>query len=132
MTKLDDAVYLDAAASSPPAPLATEALVAAAERFGDPRSTHALGREARSALEDARGLVAEALGAHGDEVVFTSCGTESNALAVRCATARAGSGVGNRFVTSRLEHPSVTDSARAAGLTIVEVPCDETGRVDLD
>jgi cysteine desulfurase len=132
MTELNDAVYLDAAASSPPRREAVDAAAAALDRFGDPRSGHAPGRTARSALEDARGLVAEALGAHGDEVIFTSCGTESNALAVRCGRESAAEGGRGRFVTSALEHPSVTESARAAGFEVVEVSGDDRGRVDLD
>jgi cysteine desulfurase len=132
VTHLDDAVYLDAAASTPPRREAVDAASAFLDRFSDPRSGHAMGRAARSALENARGLVAEALGAHGDEVIFTSCGTESNALAVRCGGSAVAKGGHRRFVTSALEHPSVTESARAAGFEVIEVPGDDTGRVDLE
>jgi cysteine desulfurase len=132
MTHQDGAIYLDAAASTPPRREAVDAAAALIDKFGDPRSGHALGRAARSALEHARGLVAEALGAHGDEVIFTSCGTESNALAVRCGAFGAAGAGRRRFVTSALEHPSVTESAMAVGFEVVEVPGDDTGRVDLD
>jgi cysteine desulfurase len=138
MTEPNDVLYLDAALSSPPRDEGIRAAAEALERFADPEAHHLLAREARSALELARSRVADALGAQSDEVVFTSGGTEANALAVLGTAggigdtaARSGSR-GGRFVTTALEHRSVTDPARAAGLQVIEVGCDDTGRVDVD
>jgi cysteine desulfurase len=124
-------VYLDAAVSTPPREEAVRAAAETAARFADPTSTHAFARSARAALEEARGAVARALGAQTDEVVFTSGGTEANVLAT-LGTSMARSAVGARFVTTGLEHGSILNAARAAGLEPVEVPCDASGRVDVD
>ena len=75
-------LYLDAAGAAPLAPEAREAIMAALDTFGDPLTIHAPGRAARALLEDARGVVARAIGAQADEIAFTSGGTESVALAI--------------------------------------------------
>jgi len=74
-------------------------------QFGNPSSLHRLGRQSRQALEQAREQVAELVGAHPGQVVFTSGGTEANNLALR------GAGV-DRLVVSAIEHASVMMSAR--------------------
>ena len=75
-------LYLDSASATPLLPEARDAVVAALERFGDPLSIHEPGRRARSLLDTAREQVAGAIGAQPDEIVFTSGGTESIALAI--------------------------------------------------
>ena len=105
-------LYLDAAGSSALAPAAREAMVAALDIFGDPLSIHAPGRAARAMLEDARAAVARAIGAQPDEIVFTSGGTESVALAVVGAVR----GVGAKsagVIASAIEHPAVAAACRA-------------------
>ncbi|GIU96816.1 MAG: aminotransferase [Actinomycetota bacterium] len=127
-------VYLDAASSMPLAPAAREALLGALDLFGDPTQLHEPGRAARRALDEARTLVAEALGAHPDEVVFTSSGTESVCLGIWGA-ARARRHRGDRVVVGALEHPSVGGACRvleAEGFSTEIVPADRDGRVDLD
>lgn len=127
-------VYLDAASATPLLPEARDALVAALDRFGDPLHIHGPGREARSILDDARVAVAGILGAQDDEIVFTSGGTESVALAI-WGGARARREIGTRVVVSAVEHPSVTGICAVLasdGCEVVTVPCDEHGRVDLD
>lgn len=70
-------IYLDANATTPPDPAAVEAMLPfLGARFGNPSAAHAPGRQARRALEQARGHVAALLGAEPDEIVFTSGGTE--------------------------------------------------------
>src|SRR3954470_23610934 len=77
-------VYLDHAATTPLRPEALQAMHAAlAALDGNPSSTHAAGREARAAVEDARREVAALLGAAAEEIVFTSGGTEADNLAIR-------------------------------------------------
>ncbi|MEP6757631.1 MAG: cysteine desulfurase family protein [Actinomycetota bacterium] len=127
-------LYLDASGATPLAPAARDAMVAALDIFGDPLMIHAPGRAARALLEEARAVVAGAIGAQPDEVVFTSGGTESVALAV-LGVARARRAVGNRVVTSAIEHPSLEGacaSLAGAGVDVVRVPCDTHGRIDLD
>jgi cysteine desulfurase len=132
MTDLNDPIYLDAAASAPPRTEAVAAARDAIERFADPCSPHAVARAARSALEDARHAVAEAIGAHSDEIVFTSGGTEANALAVRAGLAAMDAGRGGRMIASASEHSSILAAAASAGLEVLEIPTDGTGRVDVD
>jgi cysteine desulfurase len=101
-------VYLDYNATTPIAPAVKEAMLPfLGEHFGNPSSTHALGRAAHEAVEDARGQVAGLLGADADEVVFTSGGTESNNLAIKGALLHQGRSAGGHIIISAVEHPSV-------------------------
>ncbi|ANI92733.1 Cysteine desulfurase [Dietzia timorensis] len=103
--------YLDHAATTPPRPSAMAAF-AATSTGQNPSSLHADGRAARSALEQARDVVAECLGASPSEVVFTSGGTESDNIGI-IGAARAVRAAGKRAVVavSAAEHHSVLDSA---------------------
>ena len=77
-------IYLDYNATTPIAPSVVEAMQPFfAQHFGNPSSTHSLGRATQQAIEDARAEVAELLGAWPDEIVFTSGGSESNNLALK-------------------------------------------------
>ena len=77
-------IYLDYNATTPIAPSVRDALLPfLSEHFGNPSSSHALGRACHEAIEDARAETAAALDADSDEVFFTSGGTESNNLAIR-------------------------------------------------
>ena len=80
---MPDRVYLDWNATTPLRPEARQAMAAALEVAGNPSSVHAEGRQARRLVEDARAAVAAAIGARPQDVVFTSGGTEANALALR-------------------------------------------------
>lgn len=78
-----DGIYLDHAATTPVKPAVLAAMQAyLGDRFGNPSSMHRWGREARAALDEARERVAACLGARGDEVLFTSGGTEGDNTAV--------------------------------------------------
>ena len=104
------------------------------ETFGDPLRIHGDGRGARRLLEDSRASLAEGIGAQPDEVVVTSGGTESVALAIWGAV-RALRRRGDRIVVSAVEHPAVEGVGHALendGLRFVRVGVDEFGRVDLD
>lgn len=80
---MPEAIYLDHSATTPVRPEVLEAMLPFfGSRFGNPSSTHRWGREARVALDEARERLARALGAHTDEICFTSGGTESDNLAV--------------------------------------------------
>lgn len=128
-------VYLDHASSAPVRPAAREAMLEALDAFGDPARHHGEGRRARLVLDGARSSIAERLGAHPEELVFTASGTESVNLAVAGA-ARAAGPDGGRIVITAVEHPSVSEAAyRLAdrdGFEVIEVGVDETGLADLD
>jgi len=129
-------VYADHHATTPLRPEALEAMLPWLSGLAaNPSSIHAPGREARRAVEAARGEVAAALGASPDEVVFTSGGTESDALAVRggALAARETEPGRSRVLYSAAEHAAVREAARslaADGLEPVEVPVDAAGLPD--
>jgi len=123
-------IYLDNNASTPLATEAWSAMEEAAGEFGNPSSVHGPGQRARRRIEDARGDIAALVGARCEEVVLTSGGTESNALAIFGACA----GRSGRVVISAVEHPSVRECAARLAATgrfeLVEVPPDGAGRLD--
>ena len=116
--------YLDYNATTPVLAEAADAVNAAMQRFGNPSSVHAAGRSARAAVEDAREAVAAMVNGTAQQVVFTSGGTEANALALRGLASAAGCmGV----IASTVEHPSVLAHVGADALVAV----DHDGLVDL-
>ena len=104
-------IYLDHAATTPVRPEVLEAMMPFfGPRFGNPSSMHRWGREARTALDEARERVARCLGAAVDEICFTSGGTEADNLAVLGAwRARRASGR-NAVVSTPIEHKAVLES----------------------
>jgi cysteine desulfurase len=127
-------VYLDYAATTPVDPRVMEAMRPYfSETFGNPSSIHRYGQRAEAAVESAREKVAAALNCRPDEVVFTSCGSESDNLALRGAMLAA-QGNGRRWLlTSRAEHPAVSRTAeqleRDYGTLLEWLPVDQYGRV---
>lgn len=105
------------------------------EKYGNASSLHALGREARIALENSRKAIAEKLNAEPEEIIFTSGGSESNNLAIK-GFAFANREKGNHIITSRFEHPAVMETCRALeekhGFKVTYVGIDKEGFVNLD
>jgi len=102
------------------------------EIFGNASSIHTFGQQARAAVEDARRPVADLLGADTREIVFTSCGTESNNMAL-WGVFRSGYRPGNHIITTRIEHPSILATCKVLQSIGAEVTCvrvDSSGRVD--
>ena len=131
---MDTETYLDHASAAPLDARARNAFVAALDEFGDPLRLHANGLAAKRLLDDARATVAGALGAQPDEIVFTSGGTESVALAI-WGGVRPIRELGHRIVTTTVEHPAVggvLHTLETDGFEGVLVPVDGDGRVDLD
>jgi len=118
-------VYLDWNATTPPHPAVLAAMARAAEEaWGNPSSTHRVGRTARARVEDAREKLAEICAVHARDVLFTSGGTEANNLALAGASGLA---------LSRIEHPSVTrvaEQLEQRGVPVVWLSVPESGRVD--
>src|SRR5690242_17523763 len=102
------------------------------ELWGNPSSIHQKGRQARTALDDARERVASILKCKPSEVVFTSGGTESANLAI-LGTARLLKNKGRHIVTSRIEHSSVLNACqyleRQEGFSVTYLPVDTEGVV---
>jgi cysteine desulfurase len=117
--------YLDWNATAPLRPQAREAVVAALDVLGNPSSVHAEGRAARRLIDEARRHVATLVGAEPADVVFTSGGTEANAMAL-CPTSGA-----DALLVSDIEHPSVLAGGRFAAEKIAFVPVSADGVVDL-
>jgi cysteine desulfurase len=100
--------------------------------FGNPSSLHDWGDGAREAIETARAQVAGLIDGSPEEIIFTSCGTESNNMAVK-GLALAQQAKGKHVVVSAIEHFSVLHSARTLekwGFEVTEVPVDKYGVVD--
>jgi cysteine desulfurase len=127
-----DAIYLDFNATTPVRPEALEVMLPYfRDGFGNPSSDHSRGVRAREAIEHARSQVAALLGASADEIVFTSCATESSNLAIRGAAAT--STTHRRVVTSTFEHPATVGPCAAlaeVGWTISRVAPRSNGIVD--
>jgi cysteine desulfurase len=126
--------YLDHASATPLDERARVALLAALDEFADPLRVHGDGLAAKRLLDDARATVAGALGAQPDEIVFTSGGTESVALAI-WGGVRPVRELGTRIVTTTVEHPAVGGvlfTLETDGFESVLVEVDHDGSIDLD
>ncbi len=134
----DNVIYLDNAAATRldervlevMKPYFFDLYAVATSQFG-----YSLGVDARDALDEARGRVANALGAGPEEMIFTSGSTESSNLALKGVALALAEKKGNHIITSPMEDFPVLNSARALerqGARVTYVRVDETGRVDLD
>jgi len=127
-------IYLDNNATSRVAPEVVDAMLPfLGEYYGNPSSMHSFGGQVSVHLKEARGRIAWLLGADAEEIVFTSCGTESDNTAILSALAvRTGR---RRIVTSRVEHPAVKalcERLDKQGYKVVEIPVDNMGNLDMD
>ena len=128
-------IYLDGTAGLPMDPRALEAMGPYfSDKFGNPSSIHFFGREARTALEAARKSVADLVNAkEAREVLFTSCATESNNLAIK-GLAQRNRTEGNHVVISMMEHMSVINSCKFLqknGYEVTQVAPNREGIVEL-
>ncbi len=134
-------IYLDYGASTPVAPEVFEAMSPFLKNeWGNPVSLHKEGVTAKNAITSARGIIASEIGAHSDEIIFTSNGTEGNNMAIM--------GVFNRlleegmapadmhFITSAIEHPSVLDVfgylEKSRGVNVDYIGVTSEGIFDID
>lgn len=125
-------IYLDYNATTPIAPeVAEEMWPYIRSHFGNPSSSHAIGRHNKEAIEKARMQVANLIGALPEEIIFTSGGTEANNHAILGAVF-ANQQKGKHIITSAVEHPAVTEvckSLEKQGCEITWLPVDTFGRV---
>ncbi|RIK43717.1 MAG: cysteine desulfurase NifS, partial [Chloroflexi bacterium] len=131
-------IYLDHAATTPVDPrVLAEMLPFFTQRFGNPSSVYATGRDARAGLDNARGTLARILHAHPRELIFTSGATEANNLALRGVAElqrRNATGL-YHIVTSQIEHHSVLHTAQALardGFDVTFVAPDRDGLIHID
>ncbi len=135
---MNNYIYLDHAATTPVDPRVLDAMLPYfSTEYGNPSSVHRYGRQAERAVEQARRDVAAVLNCSPREIIFTSCGSESDNLALRGAAlaerARRGA---THLITTPIEHAAVIATLRQLrdrfGFTLTELPVDSAGRVDPD
>ncbi len=131
---MDKIVYFDNNATTQVAPEVCEAMQPFFNgRYGNPSSMHAFGGQVAKDLAKAREEVAAFLNCSPDEVLFTSCATESDNTAIRGCADWFGSSM--KVITTAVEHPAVLQPARrlkAQGFEEVELPVNSVGQIDLD
>lgn len=130
-------IYLDHAATTPPDQRVLEAMWPMYTTYwGNPSSIYMEGQEAHHALDSARKVCADLLGASPKEIVFTSGGTESDNAAIRgAAFAQRARGRGNHIVTTQVEHHAVlhaVEQLEREGFRATYLPVDREGVVDLE
>jgi cysteine desulfurase len=127
-------VYLDHTATTPLDPRVFDAMRPYFDGvFGNASSIHAFGRDAKQALERARGTIASCIGAEPGEIFFTSGGTEGNNFAILGAAMRSLEKGRRKIITSRTEHHAVlepVESLQSRGFDTVLLPVDGFGTVD--
>ncbi|MCK5661335.1 MAG: cysteine desulfurase, partial [Methanosarcinales archaeon] len=129
-------IYLDHSATTPVDSRVIEAMLPYFDNiFGNPSSPHSVGQDARMALEDARQIVADFIGADTNEIYFTSGGTESDNLAIKgVAYKNKDKAKGKHIITSVIEHPAVLRTCEyleSMGFETTYLPVNSDGIVEL-
>lgn len=127
-------VYLDNSATTRVDPRVRDAMIPYfSEKYGNPNSLHKYGREARAAVDKARGQVASLINAEPKDIIFTGAGSEADNLAIKgAAWALKEKGKGNHIITSAIEHHAILDTIKWLGKNGFEytiLPVDSKGRV---
>jgi cysteine desulfurase len=128
-------IYLDNNATTKVAPEVVEAMLPyLSEYYGNPSSMHSFGGDVAAKIKQARENVANLIGAESpDEIIFTSCGTESDGTAIRAAIES--NPDKKHIMASRVEHPAIKnlyETLSKKGFRVTFVPVDHDGRLDLD
>ena len=126
-------IYLDNAATTPlNEQVIEEMLSVMRNHYGNPSSTHSIGQEAKTLIENTRRKIAEYLRVTPGEIIFTSCGTESNNLIIKSCVEHLGV---KRIISSALEHKCVSESClemkNHKGVELVYLRPDKNGNFDL-
>lgn len=129
-----DTIYFDNNATTRIAPEVRDAMMPFFdELYGNPSSMHAFGGQVAKHVQDAREKIAALINADPSEIIFTSCGTESDNMAIHGSAEVLGRQA--KVITSRVEHPAVLSSCRRLkdmGHHETEIPVDNQGQLDLD
>ena len=128
-------IYLDNAATTKTAPEVVDAMLPYfTEYYGNASTIYDLGNHSKNAMNEARDVIADALGAKGEEIYFTAGGSESDNWALK-ATAEAYKGKGNHIITSKIEHHAILHTCEwleKHGIEVTYVDVDENGVIKLD
>ena len=128
-------IYLDNSSTTKPCENAVKAAeIAMRSNWGNPSSLHSLGFHAEQTVNQARETLANAIGAKKSEIIFTSCGTESNNTAIT-GTVNLLKKRGNRIVTTSIEHPSVLNTVKHMedqGFEVIYLHPDKSGVINRD
>ena len=132
---MDNVIYLDNNATTKVAPEVVEAMLPyLSEYYGNPSSMHSFGGDVAAQIKQARENIADLIGAESpDEIVFTSCGTESDGTAIRAAIDS--NPLKRHIITSRVEHPAIKnlyETLSKKDYRVTFVPVDGEGRLDMD
>ncbi|MBN6887807.1 cysteine desulfurase [Cytobacillus horneckiae] len=127
-------IYVDHAATSPMHPKVIEKMVSIMnEDFGNPSSIHSFGRSARQIIDVARAAMADSIGAHPNDIIFTSGGTEADNHAI-FGVAESYKTKGNHIITTQIEHHAVLhacEQLEKQGYEVTYLPVDKNGRVSV-
>ncbi|HNQ46541.1 MAG TPA: cysteine desulfurase NifS [Syntrophorhabdus sp.] len=127
-------IYLDNNATTQVAPEVLETMLPYfSELYGNPSSMHSFGGQVSKTIQHARENVASLIGADPEEIIFTSCGTESDNTAIMSALSVAPDK--SHIITSRVEHPAVKvlcEHLIQRGYRVTELPVDRDGRLDME
>lgn len=127
-------VYLDYSATTPvKQEVLNEMIPYFTEKFGNPSSLYEIGAEAKEAITRAREQVAQLIGAKPQEVIFTSCGSESDNWALK-STAQWKKAKGNHIITTKIEHHAILHTCKALekeGYQVTYLGVGPDGRIDL-
>lgn len=130
-----DFAYMDHAATTAVDPKVLEAMLPYfSEKYGNPSSIYSLAGESRQAIDDARKTVAEIIKADPREIIFTSCGSESDNAALR-GIAYANQARGKHIITTQIEHHAILHTCQALekrGFEVTYLPVNHDGVVDLE
>lgn len=128
-------IYLDHAATTKPLPIVVEKMMQImVEDYGNPSSYHKLGMYAENHIKEASNYFANVLQCSPDEIIYTSGGTESNNMAI-IGVAEAYKRIGNRIITSKIEHPSVQapfNYLEEQGFEVIYLPVSKNGDINID
>lgn len=126
-------IYLDNAATTKTAPEVVQAMLPYfTEQYGNPSTIYSLGAKAKSAVSEARSVIAQTIGAYGEEIYFTAGGSESDNWALK-ATAESYASKGKHIITSKIEHHAVLDTCKyleKQGYEVTYLDVDGDGLVD--
>jgi len=127
-------IYLDNAATTPLSPEVIDAMVDTMKvNFGNPSSTHSFGQDAKVLIENVRRQIADYLNVSPAEIIYTSCGTESNNMIIKSSVEHLGI---ERIISSPLEHKCVSetvlDMKNRKGVEVAYIRPSEKGDIDLD
>ena len=129
-----DTIYFDNNATTAVAPEVVEAMLPFLTKlYGNPSSIHRFGGQVMAHVDKAREQLAGLLGATPSEIIFTSCGTESDNAALRSAVFTQPKR--KKIVISQIEHPAILNTAKdleRSGVAVAVIPVDEHGRLDMD